>query len=190
MFTSDNVFQRMTLAMNAKAKAPQVPSLFEGSVTGRSSEPVDAKATVKFQMKKINAVAVVAPEKFTPLQDVIDGFTGRVDGQSNQLSNARDAQRRLDANTIVTACYQYAIDHNGEFPASFTATPTEICASGKTCNGVSIDLLMSSYLVSIPRDPALTEASRISGYTIQQENDRISVSAPLAEGDNAIQVTR
>ncbi|MDD5055922.1 MAG: hypothetical protein PHZ00_06685 [Candidatus Peribacteraceae bacterium] len=188
MFTSDNVFQRMTLAMNARAKTPPAPSLFEGSATGRSSEPVDAKATVKFQMKKINAVTVVAPDKFISLQDAIDGW-GRSAGV-NQLSNARDAQRRSDINTILNANYQYAVDNYGDLPTPLPTTPVHICAAGKECDGVSLDVLIGDYLITIPRDPTLTPASNVSGYMIMFRDDHMTVSAPLSEQAAPMTVTR
>lgn len=189
MFTPDNVFQRMTLGMNARAKIPPAPSLFEGSAGGRSSETVSAKATVRFQMKKVNAVAVLAPAKFISLQDAIDGWTKST--SVNQLSNARDARRRSDINTIMNACYQYVIDNNGEFPATFSSVPTQICATGKSCDGVSLDVLLGTYLIDIPRDPTLTEASRISGYTIKLDSlNRITVTAPLADQTDPVSITR
>lgn len=109
-----------------------------------------------------------------------------------QLSDARNAQRRADVNTILNATYQYAIDNNGLVPSSISTVEKEICTSrpGADCTGlVNLSILTGSYLVAIPRDPlAATENS--TRYTIQKSiNNRITVKAPAAEGV-AISVTR
>src|SRR3989344_9462704 len=61
-----------------------------------------------------------------------------------QLGDTRNAQRRVDINTILNGVYQYTIDNNGRLPSTITTTSTEICLTGTgtasaTC-GALIDL--------------------------------------------------
>jgi prepilin-type N-terminal cleavage/methylation domain-containing protein len=114
---------------------------------------------------------------------------------SKNLADSRDSTRKADVNTIINAVYQYALDTNGDVPASITTTPTEICATGGTCTGL-IDLgvltLNGEYIVAMPADPQCPTGCDADGvgYTIAKDaNDRVTVSAPGAEG-GAISVTR
>lgn len=116
---------------------------------------------------------------------------------SKQLAETRNAQRAMDVNTILNALYQYSIDHNGTFPAGITTTATEICGQGvveATCTSDSLVNLSpltedEVYLVGIPEDPQNTDDG--AGYTVNlTAGGRIVVSAPDAERDASISVTR
>lgn len=112
---------------------------------------------------------------------------------SKQLADARNAQRRVDVNTILNATYQYAIDNNGSIGVG-TTVATEICKTGGTCAGL-IDLsfltLNEKYIVSIPIDPNGTcNANGVCYKFYKSTNGRITVSAPNAENGAAISVTR
>jgi prepilin-type N-terminal cleavage/methylation domain-containing protein len=108
------------------------------------------------------------------------------------LADARNAQRRLDVNTINSAVYQYAIT-NGNVPASITVTATPVCASGGVCTGlIDLTVLTASgrYLVALPKDPT-TGTVNSTGYNISKDaNNRIVVAAPGAEAGATISVTR
>ena len=120
-----------------------------------------------------------------------------------QLAQARNAQRRVDVNTILNAVYQYALDNNGSFPtipvennvACADHSGNEICKSG-SIDGCDVDLniLMQDgkYLVSIPSDPTGSAYSgNGNGYGIQiDNNNRVTVCAPKAELSERISVTR
>lgn len=114
---------------------------------------------------------------------------------SKQLADTRNAQRRVDVNTILNATYQYAIDNNGNMPAAITSTPTLICQTGTpSCAGL-IDMTAlttnEKYLVAIPRDPSITATTGSAGYTIVKDtNNRVTVAAPNAENVAVISVTR
>src|SRR3990167_11553199 len=77
---------------------------------------------------------------------------------NKQLADTRNVQRKADVNTILNAIYQYAIDNNGQIPATVTTTATEICASGAaSCTGLidlSVLTLNEKYLTAMPRDPS------------------------------------
>ena len=113
---------------------------------------------------------------------------------AKQLGDTRNAQRKVDVNTILNAVYQYTIDNNGTLPASITTTATEICATGGTCTGlIDLSALTTSekYLTAIPVEPQKTNANG-AGYTIKKSaNSRVTVAAQFTEGSTTvISVTR
>ena len=107
------------------------------------------------------------------------------------LADTRDSQRKADVNTIINAVYQYALDNNGNLPASLPASATEICSTtGGTCSSpVAIDLgvltASGKYIVAIPKDPKCPSAclANGAGYTIFKDttSGRVTVAAPDAE---------
>ncbi len=110
-----------------------------------------------------------------------------------QLADTRNAQRRVNVNTILNAVYQYSIDNKGTLPSGIIQTPIEICKTGGSCGGL-VDLSVLSnnetYLTSIPTDPTASSANG-TGYRISQSvNGRITVSATAAENSVVISVTR
>ena len=110
-----------------------------------------------------------------------------------QLGDTKNAQRRVDVNTILNAVYQYAIDNTGTIPATITSSSTEICKLGGTCTGL-IDLSVlttnEKYLVAIPIDPIGASTNGVR-YTISKSvNGRVTVSAPNAEQGATITATR
>lgn len=112
---------------------------------------------------------------------------------TKQLGDTRNAERRSDVNTILNAVYQYAIDNNGTLPASITTTATGICKTGGTCTSL-IDLSVlttnEKYLVAMPFDPT-GSTTNSTGYNISKSaNGRVTVSAPTAEQNATISVTR
>lgn len=110
-----------------------------------------------------------------------------------QLGETRNAQRRVDVNTILNAVYQYSLDNNGVLPASITSTQTEVCKTGGTCTGlVDLGVLTTAekYLTAIPQDPTGSSTNG-AGYEIARTtNGRITVAAPDAEQGATITVTR
>lgn len=112
---------------------------------------------------------------------------------TKQLGDTRNAQRRVDVNTILNAVYQYALDNNGSLPTSITTTQTEICKSGGACTGlIDLGVLTTNekYIVSIPIDPS-GGSTNGAGYEIKQTaNGRVTVYAPDAEQSASISVTR
>jgi prepilin-type N-terminal cleavage/methylation domain-containing protein len=112
---------------------------------------------------------------------------------TRQLGSSRDAKRRSDVNTILNAVYQYAIDHQGILPSSIpNGSAREICilAAGD-CDEVDLDALSGTYLVSIPVDPQASTTGTGTDYFIRRDdNGRLTITAPNAEGDAVISSTR
>lgn len=119
---------------------------------------------------------------------------------TKQLGDTRNAQRRVDVNTILNAVYQYAIDNSGTLPASIPTSATcstpatnQICKTGGTCTSlVDLTVLTTSekYLVSIPFDPTGATTNGAGYFIAKSANGRVTVCAPSAEQSATITVTR
>lgn len=118
---------------------------------------------------------------------------------AKSLSEFHDAQRLQDVHTIMNAVYDYMLDGDGELPVGIPkGTPKVICQSDVSLadcetalNGVSLRELSGSYLISIPRDPKITATGTGTRYYIvEDDNGRLTVSAPGAERAESISVTR
>jgi prepilin-type N-terminal cleavage/methylation domain-containing protein len=124
---------------------------------------------------------------------IIAGIVILAINPSKQLADTRNAQRRVDVNTILNGIYQYAIDNNGTLPAALTVTPTAACKTGGTCTGL-IDLSVltatGTYLVAIPADPTGGTVNSTAYNVSKNANGRVTVSAPSAENAATISVTR
>ena len=112
-----------------------------------------------------------------------------------KLLERRNSQRRTAVSNILNAVYQYSVDNGGELPFSISSEPKKICASkAKSCDGlIDISSIVSNkkYLLSnVPVDPR-EKNSNSSGYEISKlGNGRISVSAPLAENNATISLSK
>ncbi|MEK7188004.1 MAG: prepilin-type N-terminal cleavage/methylation domain-containing protein [Patescibacteria group bacterium] len=116
---------------------------------------------------------------------------------NKQLGDTRNAQRRVDVNTILNAVYQYTIDNNGTLPTTVSTTLVEICRSTiatSSCGSLTnlTDVLAASqkYLVSLPTDPIAVSASGTGYFISKSSNGRLTVSAPSAEQSSTISITR
>lgn len=111
-----------------------------------------------------------------------------------QLTDTRNAQRRMDVNSILNSVYQYSIDNNGIFPAGITTSSVEICKTDTEDCGTLLDLSMltlnSKYLTSLPIDPQSLFGDG-TGYFISKDTDgRITVLTTSSEDGITISVTR
>lgn len=116
---------------------------------------------------------------------------------TKQLGDTRNAQRKADVNTILSAVYQYSIDNNGSLPSGITTTAKIICQSDMssadctTLGGVNLSVLTGSYVVKIPKDPQVSATGTGTNYWIVKDsNNRITVTAPGAEQGATISITR
>lgn len=121
---------------------------------------------------------------------------------ARQLGETRNAQRKVDVRTILSAVQQYQL-RTGALPPGISAGSEcgyleshEICAT----NGIDCSLLTdlsvltedSAYLTAMPSDPSGSVAeSSGSGYMVSVEaNNRVTVCAPQAELDEVIRITQ
>lgn len=119
---------------------------------------------------------------------------------TKQLGDARNAQRRSDVNTILSAVYQYAIDNGGNYPSDVidatNNTEYEICicndtscaitgaalpACGTAVGRVNLRELTGSYLLAIPEDPRFASGASTEYQFTKLDSGRIKVCAPMAE---------
>lgn len=112
-----------------------------------------------------------------------------------QISQANNTQRSSDIKALLDGVSEFAVDNRGTLPTGITATPTVVgSASGL------IDLcasLVPTYLAEMPFDPTASGASYTScsdyntGYQISADtNNRLTVTAPDAELDATVSITR
>ena len=99
---------------------------------------------------------------------------------NRQISQARNAQRRSDINSIYKAIEQYLIDR-GNYPAGIISLKRDICKTknetvgGSTnCTGkVDLRELVPEYIAGIPEDP-IADSYKVG---INTETNRVSVEA-------------
>lgn len=95
-----------------------------------------------------------------------------------QFSQARNAQRQNDVNTILNAVHQNATDNDGTFTGTVATCPATTNAA--TLSGD----LVPTYISAMPADPSGTD------YTVCVSSGRYTVDAPGAELSASISVTR
>lgn len=121
---------------------------------------------------------------------------------AGRLLDARNSRRTTDANNILTAVHECIVDNDGVLSdcglsTSLAETQLGTCTgTGATlCTGAAADCLdlstdLASYLVSIPEDP-LSGSSASTGYSVTvNANNIVTITACVAEGGTAIQVSR
>jgi len=114
---------------------------------------------------------------------------------NRQISQARNAQRRSDVNTIYKALEQYLIDNQSYEVGGtgITDAPKEVCKTGTEVSGstttsctdkVDLRVLVPNYIAAIPADPG------VINYRVNRNsaNNRISVTAPSAELSQTIAI--
>jgi len=120
---------------------------------------------------------------------------------SKQLAQTSNAQRAVDVNTILNAVYQYAVDNDGDLPASIPTSAdcpgvatNEICKTGAGSCASLVDLTVlttnEEYVVSIPVDPDGETANGAGYHVAKSANGRVTVCAPDAELSETVSVTR
>lgn len=147
----------------------------------------------KFTNRKYSGFTLIEILLVIAALSILAGIVILAVNPNKQLADARNAQRRVDINTIINATYQYAIDNNGNIGVGGTVA-TEICKTGGSCAGL-IDLSFlttnEKYIVSIPVDPNGTcNANGVCYKFYKSLNGRITISAPNAENGATISVTR
>jgi prepilin-type N-terminal cleavage/methylation domain-containing protein len=117
---------------------------------------------------------------------------------AQQTRAARDTQRRADVLTVLNSVNQFFVA-NGSFPTNTPASGSAALAISSAGTGANFCTdLTPTYVAAFPFDPTRnggyhwTSCSDYdTGYEIQQTaGDRITISAPKAEGGVTIQATR
>ena len=121
---------------------------------------------------------------------------------ARQLGETRNAQRKVDIRTILSAVQQYQLKY-GRLPIGITddadcgqLESQEICATGEPDCSQLTDLseltVNGAFLTSLPTDPSGSVAPYGgTGYMItRNQNGRVTVCAFNAELDEAITITQ
>ncbi len=106
-----------------------------------------------------------------------------------------DSKRRSNVTQILNSIGIYSRDNGGELPSGITSANLEISSNGAD---ICAALLVEPYMQILPADPSLgqsdiTECSADykTGYFVVKNNDgTVTVSAPSAESDIEISITR
>jgi type IV pilus assembly protein PilA len=117
---------------------------------------------------------------------------------TKQFASVRNTQRKANLSELNKALYQYYID-NSRYPTSVSTTLTEICATGATSTGHSLNCtnrtdlsyLVPTYLVAIPTDPQASGTS--TGYLVAKNTankihlkaDNVELSQTTTIGDTS-----
>lgn len=109
-----------------------------------------------------------------------------------QFALADNTQRRSDIRAILNGVHQYAADNNGSIPTGISGTATNI-GSGTGAVDICSDLV-PTYIAEMPTDPdngSYTDCTTYNtGYSISVSNNRLTVTAPSAELEATISITR
>jgi len=99
---------------------------------------------------------------------------------ATRFADSRNSRRWNDVNSILTAVHQCIVDQEGIL-ADCALAPTE----GPVAISTELTTALVPYLKSIPVDPSG------GGYMIEvDENNIVTISAPNAENDMTVEVSR
>lgn len=112
---------------------------------------------------------------------------------ARQFAQARNSQRRSGVQTILNSVNQNMIDNQGDFNCT-----TSLPSSSSTISSTGTDIcgcLVPEYTAELPVDPETGHFDSCddynTGFTISTTDaDRVTVSAPDAELEKTISVTR
>jgi len=110
---------------------------------------------------------------------------------AKQFSETNDVRRKNDVLAILNAVQQYAIDHNGDLPSG-------IGSSARTLSSGDLDIcdsIVTRYIATLPFDPEGGHFDDCNDYDTKYriykgDDNRLTVEAPNAQGDEDIKVTR
>ena len=119
---------------------------------------------------------------------------------ARQFSQSNNTKRRSDILTILNAIGQYAADNKGALPPGINVG---VATAGAEISNTATNLctyLISNYVSALPVDPLTNNGTPVAtcsgaydtGYTVVKSasNSRITVTAPSAELNEVITVTR
>lgn len=111
---------------------------------------------------------------------------------AQHFKDANNIKRRRDAVTLVDAIQQYSIDNDGGLPSGITTAYQNIASDDLDL----CDKLVTRYIAEMPYDPETGYWEDCDDYDTGYEtkdlgsDNRISVTAPDAQDDENIVVTR
>ena len=119
---------------------------------------------------------------------------------ARQFAQANNTQRRSDVVALLNAIHQYAADNAGNLPSGVPVAGSPASISFAETTQAFCDALVPTYIASLPKDPNDGTFVNCTNYdtnysisisTASAGNSaRITISAPNAELDTVISVTR
>ena len=118
---------------------------------------------------------------------------------ARQFSQARNAQRWNNMDTLISSIIANTTDNKGTFACAAGAIPTTATVMANGTGNYDIGpCLVPTFAASLPVDPSATGAHWTSvtdyntGYTVMQDatSHRVTVAAPGAELSETISMTR
>ncbi len=118
---------------------------------------------------------------------------------ARQFAMSNDTKRNSDINAILNAVNQYQADNKGSLPTGIPVGTAAVIGSGAGQVDICADLV-TRYLAALPVDPLTNSGAAVTdctaAYNTNYEivrsatDNRITVSAPAAEVQASISVTR
>lgn len=168
------------------------------------------KRLLKIIMKKIEELRKKAPQGgFTLIEilivigiiAILAAIVLVAVNPAEQFKKANDAQRASNVNAILNAIGQYIVDSKGDLPGGIPSgtAPADADEIGDASGQADIcEDLVPEYIAALPADPNETDQSITEdecgtysiGYTIYENNGRVTIIAPSTEIGSDISVTR
>lgn len=117
-----------------------------------------------------------------------------------RLSDARDARRVADVETMLTAIHEYIVDNKGVAPAGISASESLLGTAVAGCNITQANCAISTttctnltsplakYLKTIPIDPGSTYSAAKTGYSVTLDGNNI-VTVKACGGENNLNIS-
>lgn len=123
---------------------------------------------------------------------------------AQRLLDSRNANRWVAVNNILTAIHECVVDNDGNLTTCGLGTTVALsqigtCGSGgatnctgaaAACLNLDADTDLNPYIASFPLDPTSAGTAATTGYSVQVASGIVTIASCLAEGGQAISVSR
>ncbi len=115
---------------------------------------------------------------------------------ARQFAQANNAKRSADVNAILNAITQLKVDNRGIYPSTVPSVGGTATSLNSTNFASLCAATAPTYIAEYPVDPTYPGAAFTScasfetGYTVEENNGRVTVRAPGAQESATIAVTR
>ena len=118
----------------------------------------------------------------------------------DRAQDARDAERIVSMQGLITGIHQYVVDTNGTLPTGMTQpmgltelgncsdTGSGLCQGSVTC--LSFDEALEPYVPVVPIDPLLSPQSSASGYAVSVSEEGVIMITACGAETSALHVSR
>lgn len=117
-----------------------------------------------------------------------------------RFSDARNARRFADVDSLLTAVHEYIVDNGGAMVPGIATQEKQlgtcvtggnsVCSSGAAIACLDLTSTLAQYLKSIPIDPASGSATNTHYSVVKDANNIVTVKACDAENSVSVQISR